>query len=249
MPRYVSGWLEDVINGAYARGYVSKVRRRPIHLLVNHILFAKSKGINPIIAEYKRRSPSGLNEDRDPIEYVKFMEENGATAISVVTEPKYFGGDYATLEKIANVVNIPVLFKDFVVTEEQVDVAYNLGADAVLLIARILTKRELCDLYEYIASYKMTPLIEVHDESDINIAMSCSPQIVGINARDLITLEVKVDRVAELLKLIPEDVVKVAESGISSKEQISKLKEAGADAFLIGTALMKDPQKIKELIK
>ena len=249
MPRYVSGWLEDVITNAYTRGYISKVRHRPIHLLVPYILNTKAKGLNPIIAEFKRKSPSGLNEDRDPVAYAKFMEENGATAISVVTEPKYFGGDYVTFEKITNAVRIPVLFKDFVVTEEQVDVAYNLGADAVLLIVRLLTKRELCDLYEYVSSYKMTPLIEVHDESDIEMAMSCNPQVIGVNARDLGTLEVNVDRVAELLKKIPPDVVKVAESGISSREQIMKLKDAGADAFLIGTVLMKDPQKIKELVK
>jgi indole-3-glycerol phosphate synthase (EC 4.1.1.48) len=87
---------------------------------------AKVKGINPIIAEYKRKSPSGLDVNRDPVEYATFMERNGAVALSVVTEPKYFGGSYEVLEKIAQNVRIPILFKDFVVTEEQVDTAYNL---------------------------------------------------------------------------------------------------------------------------
>ncbi len=249
MPRYVSGWLSEVVKEAYQRGYISRTRRRPIYLLVSSIMNAKLKGLNPIIAEYKRKSPSGLDVDRDPVEYVKFMEANGAAAISVVTEPKFFGGSYELLEKVTSNVRIPVLFKDFVVTEEQVDTAYNLGADAVLLIARLLTKRELCDLYEYVLSYNMTPLIEVHDEDDLEMSLDCDPKIIGINARDLNTLEVNVDRVAELLKKVPQGIVKVAESGVTDKEKLLKLKESGADAFLIGTTLMKDPEKIKELVR
>jgi len=126
VPRYVSGWLNDVISEAYNRGYISRTRRRPIYLLISSIMNAKVKGINPIIAEYKRKSPSGLDVNRDPVEYATFMERNGAVALSVVTEPKYFGGSYEVLEKIAQNVRIPILFKDFVVTEEQVDTAYNL---------------------------------------------------------------------------------------------------------------------------
>jgi len=135
------------------------------------------------------------------------------------------------------------------VTEEQVDTAYNLGADAVLLIARILTKRELCDLYDYVLSYNMTPLIEVHDEGDLEMALSCDPKILGVNARDLNSLEVSVDKASELLKKVPEGIVRVAESGVTDKDKLLKLKESGADAFLIGTALMRDPEKIKELIR
>lgn len=248
MPRYVSGWLNDVISEAYNRGYISRTRRRPIYVLISSIMNAKVKGINPIIAEYKRKSPSGLDVNRDPVEYATFMERNGAVALSVVTEPKYFGGSYEVLEKIAQNVRIPILFKDFVVTEEQVDTAYNLGADAVLLIARILTKRELCDLYDYVLSYNMTPLIEVHDEGDLEMALSCDPKILGVNARDLNSLEVSVDKASELLKKVPEGIVRVAESGVTDKDKLLKLKESGADAFLIGTALMRDPEKIKELI-
>jgi indole-3-glycerol phosphate synthase len=95
----------------------------------------------------------------------------------------------------------------------------------------------------------MTPLIEVHDEGDLEMALSCDPKILGVNARDLNSLEVSVDKASELLKKVPEGIVRVAESGVTDKDKLLKLKESGADAFLIGTALMRDPEKIKELIR
>ncbi len=248
MPRYLEGWLREVVENALKRPYVYATRTRPVYSLYSAILRGKSVGKNPIIAEYKTRSPSGFKAERDPIEYAKFMEANGAVALSVLTEDKFFGGSYSTLMRIANEVSIPVLMKDFVVSEGQIDTAYNIGADSVLLIVRILTKRELANLIEYARTYRMEPLVEVHNEYEVDIALASGAKIVGVNSRDLQSLKVDLERTKKVLQYIPNNVVKVAESGISSKEEINELRKAGADAFLIGSALMMDPAKIKDLV-
>ena len=247
MPRFLEGWLADVVNLSLTRERVRKIRERPIYSLSRFIKAVEGKR-NPIIAEFKRRSPSGLNENRDITEYVKFMEENGAVGISVLTEEKYFGGSYSDLEKVTSLVKIPVLMKDFIVTEKQIDNAYNLGADVVLLIVKILTEKELVDLYNYATSLGLEVIVEITDEKDLKIALRHNFNIIGINARNLSSLEVDIQRVKNLLSLIPKDVIKIAESGIKTREDIMQLKQAGANAFLIGTTLMRDPNKIKELL-
>lgn len=246
MPRFLEGWLADVVNLSLARERIKKVRERPIYSISRFIRACKDK--NAIIAEFKRRSPSGLNENRDLIEYVKFMEKNGAIGISVLTEEKYFGGSYSDLEKVTNIVKIPVLMKDFIVTEKQIDNAFNLGADAVLLIVRILTERELVNLYNYAKNLGLEAIVEVTDDNDLEIALRHDFNIIGINARNLNSLEININHVRDLLKMIPKDIIKIAESGIKTRDDIIQLKQAGANAFLIGTTLMKDPNKIKELI-
>ncbi len=248
MPRYLTGWLKDVVDNALNRPYISAQRSRSIYPLYESILNAKEKNRTAIIAEYKTRSPSGFFAERDAIEYAKLMEDNGAIGLSILTENKFFGGSYDNLIKIANVVKISILMKDFIVTERQIDTAYNLGADSVLLIVRILTERELINLLDYARSYKLEPLVEVHDKDDLEIAIDSGAKIIGINSRNLSTLELKLQNIKELLPLVPNGKLKVAESGISSREDIEDLKKSGADAFLIGTLLMKEPAKIKELI-
>mgnify|MGYP001772500345 CR=1 FL=1 len=247
MPRFLDGWLADVVNLSLARERVKKVRERPIYSLSKFIRATESKR-NPIIAEFKRRSPSGLNENRDIIEYVKFMEENGAVGISVLTEEKYFGGSYSDLEKVTSIVKIPVLIKDFIVSERQIDNAYNLGADVVLLIVKILTDKELVDLYNYATALGLEVIVEIADENDLKIALKHDFRIIGVNSRNLNSLEINLQYARNLLKLIPKDTIKIAESGIKTREEIIQLKEAGADAFLIGTTLMRDQNKIKELV-
>jgi len=247
MPRYLEGWLKDVVEYSLRREYVSAERIRPIYNGIGRINQFKESGINPVIAEFKRNSPSGFSADRDPIEYAKFMR-NYAVALSVLTEEKFFNGSYTLLKSISSSVDIPVLMKDFVVTETQIDTGYNLGADLILLIVRILTERELEGLIEYVRSYKLEPLVEVHSKDDLEIALRCGASLVGFNARNLFTLEMDVDLQKELISTSPKDIVKVAESGIESRDQLMELKKIGADAFLIGSSLMKDPEKIKEFI-
>lgn len=248
MPRFLSGWLKDVVENAYKRPYIDATREKPVLSLVKSITNFYNLGKTAIIAEYKKASPSGFLADRDPIEYAKTVESLGAVGISVITEEKYFQGSYEYLRKIARAVKIPVLMKDFVVTETQIDVAYNLGADSVLLIAKILTERELESLISYARSYKMEPLVEIHTKSDLDMALNAGAKFIGVNARDLTTLKIDLEKTKELLKLIPANIVKIAESGISSKEQIDELKEAGAHGFLIGSAIMKDPTLLKNLL-
>ncbi len=248
MPRELTGWLNEVVRAAQKRKPIIKQRERAFYYLKEKILKKKEDGLNPIIAEFKKRSPSGFMQDRDPIKYAKFMESAGVVGISVLTEPVYFSGSYEVFEAIAKTVKLPLLFKDFVVTEDQVHTAYSIGADAVLLIVHILKEKELCNLFEIIKSYGMTPLVEVEDESDLKTANDCGADTIGINARDLSSLTVSVEKIIQLIKITPKKSLKIAESGINERHQILKLKENGADAFLIGTALMKDPRKIQFFI-
>ncbi|BBG23813.1 indole-3-glycerol phosphate synthase TrpC [Sulfuracidifex tepidarius] len=247
MPRYLQGWLKDVVENSMKRGYISTERRRPIYNIIERIMEFQRNNINSIIAEFKRNSPSGFSAEGDPVAYAKFMR-NYAVGISVLTEEKFFKGSYDLLRSIADVVDIPILMKDFVVSESQVDSGYNLGADFVLLIVRVLTERELEGLIEYVRSFKMEALVEVHDKDDLDIALRCGAKLIGFNSRNLVTLEIDHDKQRELIASAPKDVIKVAESGIQSRDQILELKKAGADAFLIGSFLMREPEKIKEFI-
>ncbi len=248
MPRELTGWLNEVVRAAQKRKPIIKQRERAFYDLKESILKKKKDGLNPIIAEFKKRSPSGFMQDRDPVNYAKFMESAGVAGMSILTEPVYFSGSYEIFEAIAKTVKLPLLFKDFVVTEDQVHTAYSIGADAVLLIVRILKEKEFCNLFETIKSYGMTPLVEVEDENDLKTANSCGADTIGINARDLSSLTVSVEKIIQLIKITPKKSLKIAESGINERHQIIKLKENGADAFLIGTALMKDPCKIQFFI-
>ncbi len=123
-----------------------------------------------------------------------------------------------------------------------------MGADAILLIVRILTERELVSLYKYAKSFGLDVIVEVTNEEELNIALRNNVDIIGVNSRDLSSLEISIEKTMKLLSKIPQHKIKIAESGIKSREDIDKLKSAGADAFLIGTTLMLDPNKIKEFV-
>ncbi|QGA69455.1 indole-3-glycerol phosphate synthase TrpC [Sulfolobus sp. E11-6] len=247
MPRYLKGWLKDVVQLSLRRPPFRASRQKPIISLNERILEFNKRNVTAIIAEYKRKSPSGLDVERDPIEYAKFMERY-AVGLSVLTEEKYFNGSYEILRKIASSVSIPILMKDFIVKESQIDDAYNLGADTVLLIVKILTERELESLLEYARSYGMEPLVEINDENDLEIALRIGAKFIGVNSRDLETLEINKENRRKLLSMIPSDVVKVAESGISERNEIDELRKLGVNAFLIGSSLMQNPERIKEFI-
>jgi indole-3-glycerol phosphate synthase len=238
-------WLDRVIRAAELRDRVKGKRRRSIHSLSGSIINAKSRGVNPIIAELKRASPSGFSSNLNAHKYVKFVESAGAAALSVITEPVAFNGSYSLLRSISSEVNIPVLMKDFTVTEGQVQDAYVLGADAVLLIVRVINDGDrLKDLYSMAQSMGMESIVEVHSEDDLELALDLKPRIIGVNARNLQTLKMNFELQERILSAIPGNVLRVAESGIESVERINRLKELGADGFLIGTSLMKNPEMI-----
>lgn len=194
-----------------------------------------------VIAECKHASPSAgvLREPFDPVALARAYEAAGAAAISVVTEPDFFAGDTGWIPEVRAAVGLPVLRKDFIVSVRQVREAAVLGADAVLLIQRILDPADLAELLAAASDLHLDVLLEVFTDEDPAASVASGAPIIGVNARNLATFETRLDRVAELARSIPDDRVKVAESGIHSRADLVSLQAAGYDAFLIGEHLVK----------
>jgi indole-3-glycerol phosphate synthase len=204
-----------------------------------------------VIAEFKRRSPSqGAIAERDLDTQVARYERAGAAALSVLTEPSRFGGSASDLERAAQAVGLPVLMKDFVVDSAQVREAARIGADAVLLIVRCLSRSELEELVGACSHYRLTPLVECHSEGEIEEASRFESAVIGVNNRDLETLEIDRAIAPRLLARIPPGRVAVAESGYESARDVAPLSGL-ADAVLIGSALMRhdDPARLIEEIR
>ena len=199
----------------------------------------KMPGIH-LICEVKKASPSKgiISEDFPYVEIAKDYETGGAGAISVLTEPFYFLGSGAYLEKIREAVSLPLLRKDFIVDEYQIYETKLLGADAILLICAILKGETLRDYLETAHSLGLNALVEAHSPEEIETALSAGANIIGVNNRNLKDFSVDTGHSAALRRLVPEDVVFVAESGIHSKEQVAELKKAGVNAVLIGETFM-----------
>ncbi len=192
-----------------------------------------------VIAEVKRRSPSSgsIREDLDPGERAALYAANGAAAISVLTDYRFFGGSMADLRAAVGQCSLPVLRKDFIVDEVQILEARAAGASAVLLIVRVLGPSRLAALLRCAADLGLDALVEVHTEAELGVALEANAQIVGINSRDLDTLTIDAERAWTLIARIPSDRVAVAESGIFGQTDVVRAAQAGADAVLIGTAL------------
>ncbi len=207
-----------------------------------------------LIAEIKRASPSvGLMvENLDPIRLAVAYRDSGAAAISVLTDESYFQGSLADLEVIAAMPDRPALLrKDFIYDLYQIYEARAAGADAVLLIAASLEQSQLHDLQALAHELSMAALVEVHQESDLDIALSCNPAVIGINNRDLRTFTVDLVTCLKLRPLIPTGIVTVAESGIHTHQDVEFLAQAGFDAVLVGEKLVKAPDAnaaIRELM-
>jgi len=205
--------------------------------LIRSIGKAKDDGLIPVIVEIKRESPShGRIRDVDVQNAAVRMEKGGACAISVLTD-KNFSGCIEDLRMVKNSVKIPVLRKDFIVDEFQVYESYANGADAILLIASLLEEKTK-ELVKISKNLGLECLVEVHDRDDLEFALDSDVRLIGINNRNLKTLEVDLGTTERLIKEIPEDRIVVSESGIMNKEDLSRLSESGADVFLIGTEIM-----------
>lgn len=206
-----------------------------------------------IIAELKKASPSAglIRQDFDPLTLGKRLEAAGAAALSVLTEEDHFNGSLQYLMDLRPQTSVPLLRKDFILDVYQVYESRVCGADALLLIARILSASQMSEFLQLTHTLGMEALVEIHDEEDLTKAFSAGAKIVGVNQRNLSTFE-KDPRVFErLFPLIPADCVRVAESGFQSAAELRQLADLGADAFLIGETLMraKDPAaKLKELL-
>lgn len=206
-----------------------------------------------VIAEVKRASPSKgkLADIADPADLAGQYAAGGARAISVLTEGRWFGGSLDDLAAVRAAVNIPVLRKDFVISSYQVHEARAHGADLVLLIVAALEQNALVGLLERIESLGMTALVEVHDEEETDRAMEAGAQVIGVNARDLRTLQVDRSVFERIAPGLPSNVVKIAESGVRGPHDLIRYASAGADAVLVGEGLVtqKSPREaVAELV-
>ena len=201
----------------------------------------RSPGIS-VIAEVKRRSPSkgDLAEIPDPADLARAYARGGAHAISVLTEQRRFSGSLDDLRAVRAAVDTPVLRKDFIVTSYQLHEARAAGADLALLIVAALAQADLERLYAEARELGLTVLVEVHDEEETRRAVDLGAQLIGVNARNLKTLDVDPATFGRLVPLIPDDVVAVAESGISGPDDVRRYAAEGARVVLVGEALVKD---------
>ncbi|MFQ6100886.1 MAG: indole-3-glycerol phosphate synthase TrpC [Anaerolineae bacterium] len=244
---------EAVLESIIRRKWVEIARRkraRPLEavraeaanapLARDFVATLRAPGVS-LIAEVKRASPSKgvLREDLDPAMLARTYEASGAAAVSVLTDAHFFRGSLDDLRAVRRSVSLPVLRKDFLLDPYQVYEARAAGADAVLLIVAALDDGRLDSLHRLACDLGMAALVEVHDEIELERALAVGPRIVGVNNRDLRTFEVSLETTARLRPLLPPGVVLVAESGIHTREDVARLAAMGADAMLVGEALVR----------
>jgi len=194
-----------------------------------------------VIAEVKRASPSkgALASITDPRALAAQYQSAGAAVVSVLTEQRRFGGSLADLVAVRSEIDIPILRKDFMVDEYQFFEARAAGADVVLLIVAALSKHQLKDYYDLATELGMAVLVETHTHQEIEDAMAIDPRIIGVNARNLKTLEIDLAAFSQLIPEIPSTIIRVAESGISARSEVEIAQSAGAQAILVGETLVK----------
>lgn len=193
-----------------------------------------------LIAEVKHASPSKgtLIDPFDPVALATTYAANGAAAISVLTDGKFFRGSLADLSAVRNAVELPILRKDFVIDAFQIAEARAVGADAILLIIGILDDTKMADLYTITGEYGLTALVEVHGAGELERALKIKPRLIGINARDLRTFHTDLNTIRQLAARVPSEVTLVAESGIQTAADVEAMAAAGARAVLVGEALI-----------
>ena len=206
-----------------------------------------------IIAEVKRASPSQglIRKEFDAVEIAREFAVNGASALSVLTEERFFQGSLLYLEQIKKEVSLPLLRKDFILDGYQLLEARSFGADAVLFIAALLDPLLLKELKDQASSLSLDALVEVHTEAEMESALKAEARLIGINNRDLKTFEVHLETTERLMPMVPPGVSVVCESGIEGPEQIRRLEGLGIHIFLVGEALMRAPNpgaKLRELL-
>ncbi len=214
--------------------------------------FSRSLAHSPFIAEVKKASPSAgiIAENFDPLARARLYEDAGVGGISVLTDGRFFGGSFEFLRIIGEEVDVPLLCKDFIIDERQIDLAWGTGADMVLLIAAVLDKDRLRDLASHAWDLELDVLFELHDMEEWKKIESIDPAVVGVNARNLSTFDIELERSAATLDFLRRrypELLLVAESGIRSPLDVALYHEAGADAFLVGTHLMKSEDPAAEL--
>ena len=206
-----------------------------------------------IISEIKRRSPSKgpLADIPEPVVLAGHYERGGASAISVLTEERQFGGSLGDLSAVSAAAAVPILRKDFIASEYQIVEARAHGADWVLLIMAGLTDNEVHTLLGVARAWGMAALVETHSREEVQRAIGCGAEIIGVNARDLTTFEVDQNLFGNLAEMIPEGVIRVAESAVANSQDVARYREQGAHAVLVGEALVRglDPEsRVREFV-
>ena len=219
-----------------ARELVQRAAQAPEPRRFAPVLAAPAIGV---IAEVKRRSPSAgaIREDLDPVAHARAYEQGGATAISVLTDERHFGGTLDELSRVARCVSVPVLRKDFILDELQLYETRAAGASAALLIVRALAPERLRALAGAARELALGVLVEVHSEAELDLALAVEPAAVGVNSRDLGTFAVDLALAERLLARVPAGVPAVAESGIETRADVERMAAAGADLVLVGTSV------------
>lgn len=209
----------------------------------------RGNGELAVIAEVKKASPSAgvIAHLFNPIEIAEDYELNGANAISVLTDTKFFRGDQEHLTDVRSAVSLPLLRKDFLLDEIQIVESVASGADAVLLIVAALDQSQLVDLLKIAAEHKVGALVEVHAEDELHRALEATAKIIGINNRNLSTFEVDLAVTEKLCRQLPDDIVLVSESGIKTPNDVARVKACGVDAILVGEALMRRQISIEQI--
>lgn len=210
---------------------------------------------NAIITEIKRASPSlgWIRPDIDVNSVISSMEKGGAAGISIITMPNYFHGDLTYLSQASSLTKLPILMKDFIISKKQIEAGWRLGADAILLIYKIFNNKyseiSLDDAIKNVHSLGMEVLLEVHGREELQDALNYDVKLIGINSRDLSTMQTNIDSLKQTINGINyKDKVLIAESGINNPKQLKELVKLGFRAFLIGTAIMKS-QNIEETVR
>lgn len=221
-----------------------KIHRNPINILK---LLEKEFFY---IFEIKKASPSKgiICEDFDILKIYESYKKAGASAISIITEPDFFLGDIRYFIKIRERTQLPLLRKDFIIHPYQVYESFNIGADFILLIVRCLDKILLKELYDLTLSLGMGVLLEIHDEKDLELAMSVSPKIIGINNRNLTNFQVDITNSIRLIKEIPNNIYVISESGITNSDEVKLLKDSGFSGVLIGESILKSKDTLNKSI-
>ena len=225
--RDLDALIETSLSAPAPRGFASRLRQDSTNNLA-------------VIAEIKRRSPSrgSLNSELDPTLIAQSYEEGGASCLSVLTDADFFGGSVSDLQQARSSVNLPVLRKDFTISRHDICDARIMGADCVLLIAAALSKSELTEFFKFSIELGLDALVEVHDETELTLAIDSGATLIGVNQRDLHTFQVDHQRAVRMAAMIPTNVIRVAESGVKTRDDARSLRDAGYDAVLVGESLV-----------
>ena len=225
--RSLSGLIEATRTISNSRGFAKR-------------LIEDSKNALAVIAEIKRRSPSRglLSHDLDPKVVAEQYKNAGASCISVLTDSDFFGGSVDDLKSARGAVDLPVLRKDFTVSLNDICDAKLMNADCILLIVAALNKVELAEFHNFASELGLDVLVEIHDEPELDLALEVGAKIIGVNQRNLRTFEVDQQRAVRIAKEIPSSVVRVAESGVRTRDDALQLRDAGYHAILVGETLV-----------